>query len=217
MTFSQFFGVGGRSKEIKESYVQQPLDYGRNSHYGDEWRISCYMVVMENWKPKIMPHEPMLRWAEMAEMAGSGCHEGFFKGYTPRLETFDQGKTWKRHLINHQAFRVFFVCLQKHPDQVLILRGIPWDLEMAWGENKNWPAILPICQVSKPSSVHIDTWKVAFFDTLSFYVILHTSTQKPARMDQNWVPSHCWARFHWAVPPGWSMRCDTIAGKKVVL
>jgi hypothetical protein len=48
------------------------------------------MVVMENWKPKIMPHEPMLRWAEMA---GSGCHEGFFKGYTPRLETFDQGKT----------------------------------------------------------------------------------------------------------------------------
>ena len=47
--------------EIKESYVQQPLDYGRNSRYGDDWRISCYMVVMENWKPKIMPHEPMLR------------------------------------------------------------------------------------------------------------------------------------------------------------
>ena len=48
-------------EEIKDSYVQQPLDYGRNSRYGDDWRISCYMVVMENWKPKIMPHEPMLR------------------------------------------------------------------------------------------------------------------------------------------------------------
>ncbi|CAK9109618.1 unnamed protein product [Durusdinium trenchii] len=47
--------------EIKASYVQQPLDYGRNSRYGDNWRISCYMVVMENWKPKIMPHEPMLK------------------------------------------------------------------------------------------------------------------------------------------------------------
>lgn len=60
---SWFFG--SILKEIKESYVQQPLDYGRNSRYGDEWRISCYMVVMENWKPKIMPHEPMLRWAEL--------------------------------------------------------------------------------------------------------------------------------------------------------
>eukprot|EP00434_Breviolum_minutum_P042080 symbB.v1.2.037438.t1/scaffold5434.1/size28417/1 len=47
--------------EIKNCYVQQPLDYGRNSRYGDDWRISCYLVVMENWKPKIMPHEPMLR------------------------------------------------------------------------------------------------------------------------------------------------------------
>ena len=47
--------------EIKNCYVQQPLDYGRYSRYGDDWRISCYLVVMENWKPKIMPHEPMLR------------------------------------------------------------------------------------------------------------------------------------------------------------
>eukprot|EP00928_Gymnodinium_smaydae_P037201 TRINITY_DN25864_c0_g2_i2.p1 TRINITY_DN25864_c0_g2~~TRINITY_DN25864_c0_g2_i2.p1 ORF type:complete len:342 (+),score=61.35 TRINITY_DN25864_c0_g2_i2:55-1026(+) len=47
--------------EIKDNYVQQPLDYGRNSRYGDKWRISCYLVVMENWKPKIQPHEPMLR------------------------------------------------------------------------------------------------------------------------------------------------------------
>mmetsp|Transcript_102109 Transcript_102109/g.285077 ORF Transcript_102109/g.285077 Transcript_102109/m.285077 type:complete len:172 (+) Transcript_102109:2-517(+) len=39
----------------------QPLDYGRNSRYGDKWRISCYLVVMENWKPKIMPHDPMVR------------------------------------------------------------------------------------------------------------------------------------------------------------
>mmetsp|Transcript_5052 Transcript_5052/g.14906 ORF Transcript_5052/g.14906 Transcript_5052/m.14906 type:complete len:360 (+) Transcript_5052:123-1202(+) len=47
--------------EMRDAYVQQPLDYGRNSRYGDRWRISCYLVVMENWKPKIMPHEPMVR------------------------------------------------------------------------------------------------------------------------------------------------------------
>ncbi|CAK0800032.1 unnamed protein product, partial [Prorocentrum cordatum] len=46
---------------MKEAYEPQPLDYGRNSRYGDKWRISCYLVVMENWKPKIMPHDPMVR------------------------------------------------------------------------------------------------------------------------------------------------------------
>eukprot|EP00927_Polykrikos_kofoidii_P026636 TRINITY_DN23688_c0_g1_i1.p1 TRINITY_DN23688_c0_g1~~TRINITY_DN23688_c0_g1_i1.p1 ORF type:complete len:407 (+),score=58.83 TRINITY_DN23688_c0_g1_i1:83-1222(+) len=46
---------------MKAAYVQQPLDYGRNSRYGDKWRISCYLVVMESWKPKIQHHEPMLR------------------------------------------------------------------------------------------------------------------------------------------------------------
>lgn len=45
---------------MKEAYVQQPLDYGRNSRYGDKWRISCYLVVMDNWKPKIEPHLPMV-------------------------------------------------------------------------------------------------------------------------------------------------------------
>jgi len=45
---------------MKEAYVQQPLDYGRNSRYGDEWKISCYLVVMEKWKPNIMPHAPMV-------------------------------------------------------------------------------------------------------------------------------------------------------------
>merc|ERR1712032_464172 len=46
---------------MKEAYLQQPLDYGRNSRYGDKWKISCYLVVMENWKPRIQPHEPMVR------------------------------------------------------------------------------------------------------------------------------------------------------------
>mmetsp|Transcript_91984 Transcript_91984/g.173300 ORF Transcript_91984/g.173300 Transcript_91984/m.173300 type:complete len:374 (-) Transcript_91984:48-1169(-) len=46
---------------MKAAYVQQPLDYGRNSRYGSKWRISCYLVVMENWKPKIYPHEPMVK------------------------------------------------------------------------------------------------------------------------------------------------------------
>lgn len=73
--------------EIKESYVQQPLDYGRNSRYGDEWRISCYMVVMENWKPKIMPHEPMLR------CLGDVMHECVksFESWYCSLKGFKQG------------------------------------------------------------------------------------------------------------------------------
>lgn len=46
---------------MKAAYVQQGLDYGRGSRYGDKWKISCYLVVMENWKPKIYPHEPMVQ------------------------------------------------------------------------------------------------------------------------------------------------------------
>jgi len=45
---------------LKAAYEQQPLDYGRNSRYGSNWRISCYLVVMPNWKPKINPHQPMV-------------------------------------------------------------------------------------------------------------------------------------------------------------
>merc|ERR1712014_193632 len=47
--------------QMKTAYAQQPLDYGRNSRYGDKWKISCYLVVMENWKPKIQPHMPMVQ------------------------------------------------------------------------------------------------------------------------------------------------------------
>lgn len=50
-----------RLPAMKEAYCQQPLDYGGHSRYGDTWRISCYMVVMESWKPKIEPHEPMVK------------------------------------------------------------------------------------------------------------------------------------------------------------
>lgn len=45
---------------VEAAYAQQPLDYGRNSRYGDKWRISCYLVVLEKWKPKIEPHMPMV-------------------------------------------------------------------------------------------------------------------------------------------------------------
>ena len=47
-----------RFPQIKGAYTQQALDYGKNSRYGDRWKISCYIVVLEKWKPKIMPHEP---------------------------------------------------------------------------------------------------------------------------------------------------------------
>lgn len=63
---------------IKEAYVQQPLDYGRNSRYGDKWKISCYMVVMENWKPKIEPHLPMV---QCLSPVMNICMDAFAKWY----------------------------------------------------------------------------------------------------------------------------------------
>merc|ERR1712032_269852 len=73
--------MGELFPEMKDAYLQQPLDYGRNSRYGDKWRISCYLVVMENWKPKIEAHEPMVRCmsAVMDE-----CVEGFRGWYCRR-------------------------------------------------------------------------------------------------------------------------------------
>lgn len=50
----------GRFEKMRRAYVQQPLDYGKGSRYGDRWRISCYLVVLEKWKPKIEPHAPMV-------------------------------------------------------------------------------------------------------------------------------------------------------------
>ena len=34
-----------RFPRIKGAYTQQALDYGKNSRYGDRWKISCYIVV----------------------------------------------------------------------------------------------------------------------------------------------------------------------------
>jgi len=63
---------------VQEAYVQQPLDYGRNSRYGDKWRISCYFVVMESWKPNILPHEPMV---QCMDPIMHRCTEAFEKWY----------------------------------------------------------------------------------------------------------------------------------------
>merc|ERR1712107_846586 len=68
----------GLFPEMKAAYTQQPLDYGRNSRYGDKWRISCYLVVMENWKPRIEAHEPMVRC--MSPVMNE-CMEAFSKWY----------------------------------------------------------------------------------------------------------------------------------------
>lgn len=67
--------------DMKAAYVQQVLDYGPNSRYGDRWRISCYLVVMENWKPKIEPHAPMVKC-----MSGvmDECVQAFSRWYRKR-------------------------------------------------------------------------------------------------------------------------------------
>jgi len=66
---------------MKEAYVQQPLDYGRNSRYGDKWRISCYLVVMENWKPRIEPHRPMV---ECMTPVMDACTDAFARWFCRR-------------------------------------------------------------------------------------------------------------------------------------
>lgn len=66
--------------EMKEAYMQQPLDYGRNSRYGDKWRISCYLVVMESWKPKIEAHLPMVRCMSQVMQ---DCVDAFVTWYCP--------------------------------------------------------------------------------------------------------------------------------------
>lgn len=66
--------------EMKEAYMQQPLDYGRNSRYGDKWRISCYLVVMESWKPKIEAHLPMVQC--MGQVM-QDCADAFVTWYCP--------------------------------------------------------------------------------------------------------------------------------------
>lgn len=65
--------------KILDAYVQQPLDYGRGSRYSDKWKISCYLVVMEHWKPKIFPHAPMV---ECMAPVMSDCVDAFVKWYT---------------------------------------------------------------------------------------------------------------------------------------
>lgn len=71
-----------RFPAVKAAYVQQPLDYGRNSRYGDKWKISCYLVVLEKWKPKIMPHEPMVR--AMGDVMVACCRQ-YEKWYVGRF------------------------------------------------------------------------------------------------------------------------------------
>jgi len=107
-----------RFPRIKGAYTQQALDYGKNSRYGDRWKISCYIVVfcvelkrrvgcaieqasrrwrggtrreilistqvvLEKWKPKIMPHEPMVEaLSDVVDM----CCRRFEAWYLERFE-----------------------------------------------------------------------------------------------------------------------------------
>mmetsp|Transcript_6182 Transcript_6182/g.17165 ORF Transcript_6182/g.17165 Transcript_6182/m.17165 type:complete len:351 (-) Transcript_6182:67-1119(-) len=70
--------LDARFPAMKDAYVQQPLDYGRNSRYGDKWRISCYLVVMENWKPKIEAHPAMV---ECMGPVMDKCTDAFARWY----------------------------------------------------------------------------------------------------------------------------------------
>lgn len=52
--------LSAKFSAMRDAYVQQPLDYGPHSAYGDKWRISCYLVVLDKWKPRIDAHPPMV-------------------------------------------------------------------------------------------------------------------------------------------------------------
>ena len=73
-----------RFPQIKGAYTQQALDYGKNSRYGDRWKISCYIVVLEKWKPKIMPHEPMVE--ALSDVVDVLSKVGFEAWYLERFE-----------------------------------------------------------------------------------------------------------------------------------
>jgi len=46
--------------QMQAAYSYQELSYGRNSRYGEKWKISCYVKVKPGWTPRIDPHEPMV-------------------------------------------------------------------------------------------------------------------------------------------------------------
>lgn len=54
------FWLTSKLEAMIKAYAQQPLDYGPNSRYGANWKISCYLVVLEKWKPRITPHLPLV-------------------------------------------------------------------------------------------------------------------------------------------------------------
>ena len=51
---------------------------------GTGWKISCYIVVLEKWKPKIMPHEPMV--SALSDVVDMCCRRRFEAWYLERFE-----------------------------------------------------------------------------------------------------------------------------------
>ena len=84
-------------ESMVKAYVQQTLDYGPRSRYGANWKISCYLVVMEKWKPKIEAHAPMV------EVFGDVMYRCLF--------TFEQ---WYASQFSFQKFTIMNCFLTKY-------------------------------------------------------------------------------------------------------
>ena len=128
-----------RFAAVKAAYVQQPLDYGRHSRYGDRWKISCYLVVLEKWKPKILPHAPMVD--AMGDVMHACCR-GFERWYAERFDLAKCDATVMNCFLTRYRPRPDEDELKKHIDGAnvdgSVILALPTDDPFVGGQLKVW-------------------------------------------------------------------------------
>ena len=127
-----------RFPRIKGAYTQQALDYGKNSRYGDRWKISCYIVVLEKWKPKIMPHQPMVdALSDVVDM----CCRRFEAWYLERFERARRASVMNAFVTRYRP-KPDEAELKKHIDGAnvdgSVILALPTDEPFQGGRLKVW-------------------------------------------------------------------------------
>ncbi len=127
-----------RFPQIKGAYTQQALDYGKNSRYGDRWKISCYIVVLEKWKPKIMPHAPMVdALSDVVDL----CCRRFEAWYLERFERSRRASVMNAFVTRYRP-KPDEAELKKHIDGAnvdgSVILALPTDEPFEGGRLKVW-------------------------------------------------------------------------------
>ena len=127
-----------RFPQIKGAYTQQALDYGKNSRYGDRWKISCYIVVLEKWKPKIMPHAPMVE--ALSDVVDLCCRR-FEAWYLERFERARRASVMNAFVTRYRP-KPDEAELKKHIDGAnvdgSVILALPTDEPFEGGRLKVW-------------------------------------------------------------------------------